>query len=151
MNKYIYLLFAVVLLLGLSSCAVLLTTPKVSKGSDISQYKYVVYNAEYNGDTSVLEDILPIVQNVLSKRLKTISSSEAQSLSGEGENILTPRIDIKSTNSKYSNVYITIGLYDLNSNHLVASVKSKGVGLFYSKDNKIHYSGIKTQLNRIFK
>ena len=51
----------------------------VESGVSLSKYKYVVYGKEENGDGE-LDDIMLMVQNEISKKLKTVSERQALSL-----------------------------------------------------------------------
>ena len=92
-----------------------------------------------------------MVQNELSGKLQVVSSSEALSLIDRCEYVITPRINVKTEKWDGGHTYITISFYDFKTNQLVAVVKSSGIGLSISQDQKLAFSAIKKELNKVFK
>lgn len=150
MKNFIYSFYAVMSLI-LVSCASSKSTTTVSQGMDINSYKYVVYGSEDSDGAAELADILLIVQNELSGKLQTVSATEAIALVDKGENVVSPRINVKSEKWDGGHTYITISFYDYRTNQLVAVIKSSGIGLSISQDQKLALSAIKKELNKVFK
>lgn len=143
----LYVLFSLLLV----SCGTSKSTTTVSQGIDINDYKYVVYGPEDKDGAAELADILLIVQNELSGKMAVVSSNEAISLIDAGEKVISPRINVKSEKWDGGHTYITISFYDFNTNQLVAVVKSSGIGLTVSQDQKRALSAIKKELDKTFK
>ena len=122
----------------------------ISNGIALSDYKYIVYGKEDNGDAE-LADILMMVQNELSDKLVVLSPMKAQLLLEQGEKILSPRISVKTEKWDGGHTYISISFYDYETNQSVAVVKSSGIGLSISHDQKLALSAIKKELNKVFK
>ena len=148
MKKTIYA-FALSLTL-LMSCASSKSTTTISNGIALSDYKYIVFGKEDDGDAE-LADILMMVQNELSNKLVVLSPIRAQSLLAQGEKILSPRISVKTEKWDGGHTYISISFYDFETNQSVAVVKSSGIGLSISQDQKLAFSAIKKELNKVFK
>ena len=47
--------------------------------------------------------------------------------------------------------YISINLYDYETNQSIAVIKSSGIGLSISHDQQLAISAIKKELNKVFK
>ena len=122
----------------------------VESGVSLSKYKYVVYGKEENGDGE-LDDIMLMVQNEISKKLKTVSERQALSLLDQGEYILSPRVNIKTEKWDGGHTYITISFFDFDTNQRLAVAKSSGIGLSISHDQQLALEGIRKQLNKLFK
>lgn len=149
MKKIIYA-FALFLTLNLMSCASSNSTTTISNGISLSNYKYIVFGKEDNGDAE-LADIIMMVQNELSNKLVVLSSGKANSLLAQGEKILSPRISVKSEKWDGGHTYISISFYDYYTNQSVAVIKSSGIGLSISHDQQLAFSAIKKELNKVFK
>ncbi len=149
MKKLPYILIAFISLL-LFSCASSKSTTTIMKGNDVSYYKYVVFGSEDEGDAE-LADILMMVQNDISEKLQVVSPEKAHNLIHQGERVLSPRISIKTEKWGGGHTYISISFYDYNTNQSVAVVKSSGIGLSISQDQKIAYKAIKKELDKTFK
>ena len=132
------------------SCASSRSTTTVSNGTSLSDYKYIVFGKEDDGDAE-LADILMMVQNELSDKLIVLSPVRANSLLVQGEKILSPRISVKSEKWDGGHTYISISFYDYYTNQSVAVVKSSGIGLSISHDQQLAFSAIKKELNKVFK
>lgn len=46
--------------------------------------------------------------------------------------------------------YISISFYDYDTNQSIAVVKSSGIGLTISQDQKLAYKAIKKELDKVF-
>lgn len=149
MKKKIYA-FALSITLILMSCASSKSTTTISNGIALSDYKYIVFGKEDDGDAE-LADILMMVQNELSNKLVVLSPIKAQSLLAQGEKILSPRISVKTEKWDGGHTYISISFYDFDTNQSIAVVKSSGIGLSISQDQKLAFSAIKKELNKVFK
>ena len=147
MNKIILFLFTLVLLI---SCLSSKSVTTIAKGNDISMYKYVVYGSEDEGDAE-LADILMMVQNDISEKLNVVSPEKARSLIYQGEMVLSPRINIKTEKWDGGHTYISISFFDYDTNQSVAVVKSSGIGLSISQDQRLAYKAIKKELDKAFK
>lgn len=149
MKKLSYILVAF-LYLFLVSCASSQSTTIMAKGNIISNYKYVVFGSEDEGDAE-LADILMMVQNDISEKLQVVSSEKARALIREGERVLSPRINVKTEKWDGGHTYISISFYDYDTNQSVAVVKSSGIGMTISQDQKLAYQAIKKELDKTFK
>lgn len=148
MKKLIYIL-AIITIFGLVSCASSKSTTTISKEFSLSKYKYVVFGTENDGDAE-LDDIIMMVQNELSEKLTVVSSSKANRLIDQGEYVLTPKINVKTEKWDGGHTYITINLYDFCTNQSIAIIKSSGIGLTISHDQKLALNAIKKELNKVF-
>ena len=134
----------------LVSCASSKSTTTVSNGTDLSKYKYIVFGKEDDGDAE-LADILMMVQNELSEKLTVVSDAKAIQLIAQGEYVLSPRINVKTEKWGGGHTYISISFYDAETNQSVAVVKSSGIGLSISQDQKLAFKAIKKELDKVFK
>jgi hypothetical protein len=144
-----YLLFALISLL-IVSCAASQSTTTIAKGNNVSNYKYVVFGSEDEGDAE-LADILMMVQNDISEKLQVVSPEKARILIRQGERVLSPRINVKTEKWDGGHTYISISFYDYDTNQSVAVVKSSGIGLSISQDQELAYKAIKKELDKTFK
>ena len=149
MKKLHYLLFALISLL-IVSCASSQSTTTIAKGNNVSNYKYVVFGSEDEGDAE-LADILMMVQNDISEKLQVVSPEKARILIRQGERVLSPRINVKTEKWDGGHTYISISFYDYDTNQSVAVVKSSGIGMSISQDQKLAYKAIKKELDKTFK
>lgn len=133
----------------LSSCASSNSTSTVLNGTELSKYKYVVFGTNNDGDAE-LEDIVMMVQNEISERLQVVSAEKATSLLLSGENVLSPKINVKTEKWDGGHTYISVNFYDYDTNQSIAVVKSSGIGLSISQDQKLAYKAIKKELNKFF-
>lgn len=138
------------LLLFFVSCASSQSTTTIAKGNNVSNYKYVVFGSEDEGDAE-LADILMMVQNDISEKLQVVSPEKARILIRQGERVLSPRINVKTEKWDGGHTYISISFYDYDTNQSVAVVKSSGIGLSISQDQKLAYKAIKKELDKTFK
>ena len=132
------------------SCASSKSTTTTSNGITLSDYKYIVFGREDDGDAE-LADILMIVQNELSEKLTVVSPTNAAAIISNGGKVLSPRISVKSEKWDGGHTYISISFFDYATNQSVAVVKSSGIGLSISHDQKLALSAIKKELNKTFK
>lgn len=141
------LLILSVFLMTLTSCS---SSAKlvVSNGANISKYKYVSFGKEQIGDRE-LDDVMLLVQNeIANTKLQPISLTYApDDYLGY---TLTPHINVKSEKWDGGHTYITITFYDLYTDQSVAVVKSSGIGLSISQDQKLALGAIRKKLQTIF-
>lgn len=150
MKKLLNTLTAFVISLTLVSCASSQSATTIAKGNDISKYKYVVFGSGDEGDAE-LADILMMVQNDISEKLQVVSSEKARSLIYQGEKVLSPQINVKTEKWDGGHTYISISFYDYDTNQSVAVVKSSGIGMTISHDQKLAYKALKKELDKTFK
>lgn len=150
MKKLAFVLLAIFISLLFVSCASSQSATTIAKGKDISIYKYVVFGSDDEGDAE-LADILMMVQNEISEKLQVVSPEKARLLINQGECILSPRINVKTEKWDGGHTYISISFYDYNTNQSVAVVKSSGIGMSISQDQKLAYKAIKKELDKTFK
>lgn len=132
------------------SCASSKSATTISNGITLSDYKYIVFGREDDGDAE-LADILMIVQNELSEKLTVVSPANASAIISNGGKVLSPRISVKSEKWDGGHTYISISFFDYATNQSVAVVKSSGIGLSISHDQKLALSAIKKELDKTFK
>ena len=148
--KQLMLLVVSVFSMFLISCASSKSTTTIANGSDLSKYKYVVFGNGDEGDAE-LSDILMLVQNDISQRLKVVTPENASNLIREGKGVLSPKISVKTEKWDGGHTYITISFYDYSTNQSVAVVKSSGIGLTISHDQKLAYKALKKELDKTSK
>ncbi len=120
----------------------------VSNGADVSKYKYVNFGKEQTGDRE-LDDVMLLVQNeIANTKLQPISLMYAPN--DYLGYTLTPHINIKSEKWDGGRTYITIAFYDLYTNQCIAVVKSSGIGLSISQDQKLALGAIQKKLQSVF-
>ena len=134
----------------LVSCASSKSSTVVANGLDLSKYKYVVFGDDDKGDAE-LSDILMLVQNAISQKLQVVSSKQALALIHQGEGVLSPKINVKTEKWDGGHTFITINFFDFNTNQSVVILKSSGIGLSISQDQKLAYKAIMKELNKTFK
>lgn len=153
MKKFFYFLapFLVFCLsLGIISCASSKSSTTLSKGASLSDYKYIVFGNANEGDAD-MADVLLMVQNELSGKLKSLTREEAQPLIEQGVKVLSPTINVKSEKWDDGQTYITINFHDYVTHQLVAVVKSGGATPLNPVGQNPALSGIKRELNKTFK
>lgn len=148
MKKYIFFLI-IINVSGLMSCVSSKGTTTVSNGCDITQYKYVVFGSNDEGDAE-LADILMMVQNGISEKLQVVSAEKAKSLILVDEKVVSPKIYVKTEKWDGGHTYISISFYDYNTNRSIAVIKSSGIGWSISQDQKLAYKAIKKELDKVF-
>ena len=141
-------------LMILSFCAIILTSCSstanlvVSNGANISKYKYVSFGKEQSGDRE-LDDVLLLVQNeIANTKLQPISLTYAPD--DYLGHTLTPHINVKSEKWDGGHTYITITFYDLYTDQSVAVIKSSGIGMSISQDQKLALGAIRKKLQAVF-
>lgn len=149
MNIYKFII-ATAFLLSMSSCASSRIIVANSNTIDLSNYEYVVFGEESDGDRE-LDDIVLLVQNeITSTKLKTVSATEGQRLINQGKFVLTPHINVKTEKWDGGHTYITISFYDLGTNQNIAVIKGSGIGLTISQDQNIALKAIRKKLQATF-
>lgn len=120
----------------------------VSNGADLSKYKYVSFGKEQTGDRE-LDDVMLLVQNEIAEtRLQPISLTYAPN--DYLGHTLTPHINVKSEKWEGGHTYITITFYDLLTDQSIAVVKSSGIGMSISQDQKLALGAIRKKLQSVF-
>lgn len=96
-----------------------------------------------------MDDVMLLVQNeIANTKLQPISLTYApDDYLGY---TLTPHINVKSEKWDGGHTYITITFYDLYTDESVAVVKSSGIGLSISQDQKLALGAIRKKLQTIF-
>lgn len=150
MKKIVYTFSLITLISLMMSCASSKSATTISNGITLSDYKYIVFGREDDGDAE-LADILMIVQNELSEKLTVVSPTNATAIISNGGKVLSPRISVKSEKWDGGHTYISISFFDYATNQSIAVVKSSGIGLSISHDQKLALSAIKKELNKTFK
>ena len=140
-------LFSFVVLFSCSSKA--LTT--LATGVDISKYKYITYGELNRDGDAELADIIMMVQNELSNKFVVLSPSSALDKIRTGEHVLTPRINVKTEKWDGGHTYITISFFDFATDQSIAVVKSSGIGMSISQDQRLAFSALRKELNRVFR
>ncbi|MCM1142057.1 MAG: hypothetical protein NC453_26095 [Muribaculum sp.] len=120
----------------------------VSNGANISKYKYVSFGKDQTGDRE-LDDVMMLVQNeICDTRLQPISLSYApDDYLGY---TLSPNIHVTSEKWDGGHTYITITFYDLLTDQSVAVIKSSGIGMSISQDQKLALKAIRKKLQSVF-
>lgn len=149
MKNILYTIICIFSLLFVS-CASSQSVTTIANDNNISKYKYVVFGDKDEGDAE-LADILMMVQNDISEKLEVVSKEKALSLIYQGEKVLSPKINVKTEKWDGGHTYISISFYDYDTNQSVAVVKSSGIGLTVSHDQKLAYKAIKKELDKTFK
>lgn len=147
MNKKILILMLITISV-ITSCSSSRNTT-LSKGVDITKYKYVVFGKEQEGDRS-LDDIVLMVQNEISERLEVVSPSKAKAIISSGGYVVSPHINVQTQYWDGGHTFITISFYDYNTNQMIAVAKSSGIGLSISDDQSLAIKAIKKELKKIF-
>ena len=148
MKNFYLLVFLVSQFILFNSCSS--SNAVVSHGSDLSKYKYVVFGKESTGDRE-LDDMIMLIQNEIANRLQVISAQKGLELLNLGELILSPNINVKSEKWDGGHTYITINFYDYDTSQSIAVIKSSGIGLTISHDQKIALNAIRRKLDKILK
>ena len=148
--KYLsYCILSAIIML-MTACASSKSVTTLANGTNLSQYKYVVFGSNDEGDAE-LADILMMVQNDISDKLQVVSNAKAHSLINQGIKVLTPRISVKTEKWDGGHTYISISFFDFDTNQNVVVVKSSGIGLSISQDQELAYKAIKKELDKTFK
>lgn len=148
MKNFYLLVFLVLQFILFNSCSS--SNAVVSHGSDLSKYKYVVFGKESTGDRE-LDDMIMLIQNEIANRLQVISAQKGLELLNLGELILSPNINVKSEKWDGGHTYITINFHDYGTSQSIAVIKSSGIGLTISHDQKIALNAIRKKLDKILK
>ncbi len=148
-KKRIIYIIAIALFSVFISCASSKSTITALNGTDISRYKYVVFGASDDGDAE-LADMLMMVQNEISEKLQVVSAERAKSLISFGERVASPKINVKTEKWDGGHTYISISFYDYDTGQCIAVIKSSGIGLSISQDQKLAYKAIRKELDKVF-
>ena len=148
MKNFYFLVFIVLQSILFNSCSS--SNAVVSHGSDLSKYKYVVFGKESTGDRE-LDDMIMLIENEIAKRFQVVSTQKCLELLSFGELILAPSINVKSEKWEGGHTYITIKFHDYGTSQSIAVIKSSGIGLTVSHDQKIALNAIRKKLDKILK
>ena len=148
MKNFYLLVFLVLQFILFNSCSS--SNAVVSHGSDLSKYKYVVFGKESTGDRE-LDDMIMLIQNEIANRFQVVSAQKGLELLNLGELILSPNINVKSEKWDGGHTYITINFHDYDTSQSIAVIKSSGIGLTISHDQKIALNAIRKKLDKILK
>ena len=148
MKNFYLLVFLVLQFILFNSCSS--SNAVVSHGSDLSKYKYVVFGKESTGDRE-LDDMIMLIQNEIANRFQVVSAQKGLELLNLGELILSPNINVKSEKWDGGHTYITINFHDYDTSQNIAVIKSSGIGLTISHDQKIALNAIRKKLDKILK
>ena len=100
------------------------------------KYKYVIFGKETSGDRE-LDDVVMSVQNQIAEtNLTVLSPSNTLKIFECSDSILSPNIHVTSEKWDGGHTYITVTFYDYNTNQSVAVIKSSGIGMTVSHDQK---------------
>ena len=149
MNKVFKLLLVVVFALVLESCASSRSVTTTSHDVNLGKYNYIVLGNDQEGDAE-LNDIMMLVHNELADRFKIISASKASYLILQGEPVLAPSVNIKTEKWDGGHTYITITFDDYETNQRLVVVKSSGIGMSISHDQKLALKALKKELDNVF-
>lgn len=148
MKNFYLLVFLVSHFILFNSCSS--SNAVVSHGSDLSKYKYVVFGEESTGDRE-LDDMIMLIQNEIANKFQVVSAQKGLELLNLGELILSPNINVKSEKWDGGHTYITINFHDYDTSQSIAVIKSSGIGLTISHDQKIALNAIRKKLDKILK
>lgn len=120
----------------------------VSNGTNMSKYKYVIFGKEQTGDRE-LDDVVLAVQNeITNTKLQPISLTYApDDYLGY---TLSPHINVTSEKWDGGHTYITITFYDLYTEQSIAVIKSSGIGISVSHDQRLALGAIRKKLHSVF-
>lgn len=131
LQQLLFVLFINALLL---SCTTASTV--ISNHVDLSEYKYVVFGSEGEGDAE-MADMIMVIQNAIAERMLVVSPYEASILINKGEKVLSPQISLKSEKWEGGHTYISVSFYNYETNQIIAVIKSSGIGLTVLHDRKL--------------
>lgn len=149
MKKNILYFLTITIISVFVSCASSKTVTTRANGMDISKYKYVVFDAS-NREDAELADVVMMLQNEISEKLQVVSAEKAKSLIASGEKVVYPKISAKTEKWDGGRTFISVNFYDYDTNQSIAVVKSNGIGLSISHDQKLACKAIKKELNKVF-
>ena len=148
MKNFYLLAFLVSHFILFNSCSS--SNAVVSPGSDLSKYNYVVFGEKSTGDRE-LDDMIMLIQNEIANKFQVVSAQKGLELLNLGELILSPNINVKSEKWDGGHTYITINFHDYDTSQSIAVIKSSGIGLTISHDQKIALNAIRKKLDKILK
>ena len=109
-----------------------------------------MFGKESTGDRE-LDDMIMLIQNEIANRFQVVSAQKGLELLNLGELILSPNINVKSEKWDGGDTYITINFHDYDTSQSIAVIKSSGIGLTISHDQKIALNAIRKKLDKILK
>ncbi len=139
--------FFYALLISVTSCSSSANLV-VSNGANLTKYKYVSFGKEQTGDRE-LDDIMMLVQNEIANTILQPISLNYPPYDYLGYT-LSPNIHITSEKWDGGHTYITITFYDLLTDQSVAVIKSSGIGVSISQDQKLALGAIRKKLQSVF-
>lgn len=148
-TKHFRILLAFIISMLLTSCGTTSNTI-VSNGIDLSKYKYAVLGKDMDGDGELADVILQVENMITETNLEIVPSSKGIELVKQGFFVLYPNISAKSEKWDGGHTYITVTLYDYDTNRMLAVLKSSGIGLSIDDDQQLAMSSIKNELFKVF-
>ena len=145
LNKFFIVLIGIIII---NSCAT--SRAVLSNSVDISKYDFVTFGDETTGDRSLDAIVLLVDNEITDTRLQCVSSTEANTLILKGRKVLTPNIHIQSQYWDGGHTYITITFYDFDSEQQVLVLKSSGIGITVTHDQKIALKAIRKKIQSTF-
>lgn len=143
------LIVLIFVIISFISCATSKTVTSYN-AKNISKYSYVVFGDDVVGDNG-LDDVMMAVQNEIAQtRLRVLTSQEAATKIESGEFVLSPRIHITTEKWDGGHTYITITFCDYDTGQSVIVLKSSGIGLSITHDQKIAIKAIRKELRKAF-
>ncbi len=79
-----------------------------------------------------------------------MNGSEGLELIKQGHSVLSPNISAKSEKWDGGHTFITVTLYDYDTGQMLAVLKSSGIGMSFSEDQRLALSSIKKELYKAF-
>lgn len=140
-----YILFAFLTL----SCATSQSSTTLARNVNLSNYKYVIFSHENEGDAE-LDDLLLKVENHISDILEVVNSTKAMLLISRGEHVLSPNLNVKTEKWDGGQTYITINFHDYETGQSVAVIKSSGIGITVLHDQTLAYNALIKELYKAF-
>ena len=147
MNKFLKLFLIATFALLLQSCVSSRSSTTIARDVNLLNYNHIIFGDDDGKGSVQLNDLMLMVENILTQRFKTVTPSEAQNLILQGQSILSPKIDITTEKWDGGHTFITITFYDYSTNQRIAVVKSSGIGFSISQDQKLALKGIKKEFS----
>lgn len=140
------LFVAIAVMMTFLSCST--SKSVISFNTDLSKYSYIIFGNELTGDKELDDIVLKVQNEIANTRLKVIPEQDILILTALGKNILSPTIHVITEKWDGGHTYITITFYDYNTKQRVAVIKSSGIGLTISQDQKIAINAIRKELKK---
>lgn len=144
--KNAYWFFIITTMMIFLSCST--SKSVISYDTNLSKYTYVIFGDESTGDRELDDIVLTIQNEIANTRLKVIPAQDNFTQTTLGKNILSPNIHVLTEKWDGGHTYITITFYDYNTKQRVAVIKSSGIGLTISQDQRIAINAIRKELKK---